>query len=1544
MAAKVNKQVVVGLVVGVVCLVAAVVFLMTFVFKSGADLAAKGDALMAEGKFDEAAQVYSKAVNKEQNNIEYYRKWSKALATQTPTSLQAYSDRFNQWYGTQRRIADVLRVDPAAHAAVLDMQLRSARMSSKAGPAWQQLESEASDIIARMSKEPQEKIDRIRRYRGIATTGKLGQALDVSADDRKRAKEDLIAALKVLPDDPLVIAYYADLMRISADKAFQSNNPEEGSAILAEALAVANDYCEKHPKSAVSRLGLIEIEGADLMARSRANPALADELAKSLKPNVEKLLSTLESDDPATVDELFVVNILDLAVRNKIDNATERGIAFYDKLLAAHPDEPYSKLMRARFLSTTGNPRVAADAFKQIAELPNLPISQAGITLFNVRDQAMALRVDALMALTEQAKTPEDKAKALAEAKAARDEVKAKPTIDESVKVLIDAKIALLSNDSPEARKLLGRYNQLTGYGDPSALVLLSHVLYTQNLKSEARSLLTRVVDMRAANLDVYKFLVQIDAEMRNANSALNWVEQGLALSPGDEQLLTMRKSLQNFAAPQESDNPYIRALGLVQAALTQTPPDKALALAKSEDALKLCNKPEDYAGLARTIAMASREAALKVTEKGLTKFADNDILKRLNTAYKIDNPYEYTLKEIDNNKDLTPAQKAVQRYLLASNYEKYEDALKALNEAAAQDPENPIVVAGQFEKTLSDYQRTKDPKTLEAARALTQKAVDKNLDKVDGRIYKARMLQTEGRSNEALPLLERASELDTLNPLTWRYLSNLYIEIGDMGKALQAIERSLQIKSDDITSIVSRMRVLTAMDRIPEALSAAREASKLGISNPVFVHLWLILEFRAGDKDLALARRAWIFKNEPDNTENSLAHARDLLQVKRVDDAQQVIAAIDGKPNTEPTLTMLKAAVKGARGDTAGALEGFDKLIASLEKNERITKDNLAQAQENASVEFAELINTLGNVDLVVQVLNNARKYQTGERARVDRMLGDVQFSRANWAEARKAYSQARETSKDDTDKLLLKRIIECYMRAKDFAEARKLIDAEGGDKSTDLQILLLASQLEISRGDRAKGLQLLDKAVDAAPQNPLPYRQRGIEKMNDSRTLDDAVVDFMQASGMDPRNPDLIVLLSRAQVKQGQPLVALSTIEKALTIQPENATLRNEQVQLLTSMNRQQDAVKALEDARKADPNNIQWQLLRGVMFQRMGDQASAVIVYEEAWSNFKSPAIGKALADSLMAQYDAGANKNPPVKDVALLARTKAVTDAPEFGVATEPMCRLTRATLELRQGNTEAANADLAAVFEKLGPAAGDTTNAAFIIDDLRRVYAGDMNKVLALLEKARPAAGWPEGFRLTAARGMMSERNDKALRAKGYLELDNLMKSQTLAIAIGAASTYGGNAFLDGNFEEAVRVFQEGLKLDPDNIELNNNLAYVLSRGLKRHAEALPRARKAAEKDPNNPNILDTLGVIQMETSDLDGAETTLQRARSIAPDGVSRTMPVLHLIELRLKKNDRAEADKLMRELDDLLANEPRVKATYGRDIEEIKKTMKPNP
>lgn len=118
----------------------------------------------------------------------------------------------------------------------------------------------------------------------------------------------------------------------------------------------------------------------------------------------------------------------------------------------------------------------------------------------------------------------------------------------------------------------------------------------------------------------------------------------------------------------------------------------------------------------------------------------------------------------------------------------------------------------------------------------------------------------------------------------------------------------------------------------------------------------------------------------------------------------------------------------------------------------------------------------------------------------------------------------------------------------------------------------------------------------------------------------------------------------------------------------------------------------------------------------------------------------------------------------------------------------------------------------------------------------------------------------------------------------------------------------------------------------------------MGKGLSRHAEALPYAERAAEAEPNNVNILDTLGYLQFQVGDADKAEKTFERARAQTIDSMARFMPTLHLLEIKLKKNDREKAEQLFKEVEEMYRRDPRIKRANESEMERIRKLMPSTP
>ena len=108
---------------------------------------------------------------------------------------------------------------------------------------------------------------------------------------------------------------------------------------------------------------------------------------------------------------------------------------------------------------------------------------------------------------------------------------------------------------------------------------------------------------------------------------------------------------------------------------------------------------------------------------------------------------------------------------------------------------------------------------------------------------------------------------------------------------------------------------------------------------------------------------------------------------------------------------------------------------------------------------------------------------------------------------------------------------------------------------------------------------------------------------------------------------------------------------------------------------------------------------------------------------------------------------------------------------------------------------------------------------------------------------------------------------------------------------------------------ARRTLESKLERQPDYPQALNDLALNLQ--ARRDRKALEYAERADEELPGNPDILDTLGWIQLESDQTEKGLTTLQEAATQAPDNLDIRF---HLAVALQRSGNRAEASRVLTE------------------------------
>jgi len=121
----------------------------------------------------------------------------------------------------------------------------------------------------------------------------------------------------------------------------------------------------------------------------------------------------------------------------------------------------------------------------------------------------------------------------------------------------------------------------------------------------------------------------------------------------------------------------------------------------------------------------------------------------------------------------------------------------------------------------------------------------------------------------------------------------------------------------------------------------------------------------------------------------------------------------------------------------------------------------------------------------------------------------------------------------------------------------------------------------------------------------------------------------------------------------------------------------------------------------------------------------------------------------------------------------------------------------------------------------------------------------------------------------------------------------------------------------GRDEEARKTYEDVIRLQPDNVEALNNLAYLKADDGIDLDQALAYAQRAQQKRPNDPNVMDTLALIYIRKNLTDDSLRMLRDLVSRTPNNPTFH---LHLALALYQKGDRPEAKK---ELETALRNKP---------------------
>ncbi|RDE52325.1 MAG: PEP-CTERM system TPR-repeat protein PrsT [Candidatus Accumulibacter meliphilus] len=729
----------------------------------------------------------------------------------------------------------------------------------------------------------------------------------------------------------------------------------------------------------------------------------------------------------------------------------------------------------------------------------------------------------------------------------------------------------------------------------------------------------------------------------------------------------------------------------------------------------------------------------------------------------------------------------------------------------------------------------------IEASRELLRQAFEASPENPRALTVTASIYGVEGDYEAASAVLEKVLSRQPKSIEALRAKASIALGKGDLPAAIQTMQTLTQLRSSEVGAHYGAVVLLAQAGRVEEARAQAERMQAAVPGHPRTEHVLALMAVQ--DKDMKAARDhlAQALKDDPEFTPTLLLSGMVNTELEAYELAEKDFASIllRDPDNLPAQRALIRLLLRTQRPDMALAL----------------ARDMVAKAPERPEVLMAAAIayQQVGDVKTARSLFETA--YAQG--ATDAKALTGLALARIAGGDTSLGISTLMEASAADDSSLeadLL--LVNYYVGQKEFEKALERLASMAGKRSSDARILMMEGEILVAAGRRAQARASFEMAFELQPDNVVSVTHLARLDFSDGKP-ERARNRFEDA--IKRRPDDANILLAYAEwldSSKADPATIRATIEKAVAVAPGDA---NAWASLVLFHIRQKDFDQALAVAEKASgaiPRSERLLTLLADLQRRSGKPDLAMATLAQAILIAPdSPQLLVRLADAQLETGDVEAGRESLLRALKL---------RPGYTLATVRLV-----ALEEKTGSPAAAIA-AARELQKLQP-----------VDPI-----GYSLEAQVLLRQSR----WPEAIRVLQV-GLEQVKNPQLL----VLLHQSLVKSGRADEAARIAADWlkanpregvvrrhlAHSATAAGDDQLAVRIYSELVADYPDDVAALNNLAMAAYRlGDPKALEYAERARRLA---PDNPNVLDTVGLLLVERGDLVGGTELLKRASAAAP-------------------------------------------------------------
>lgn len=729
----------------------------------------------------------------------------------------------------------------------------------------------------------------------------------------------------------------------------------------------------------------------------------------------------------------------------------------------------------------------------------------------------------------------------------------------------------------------------------------------------------------------------------------------------------------------------------------------------------------------------------------------------------------------------------------------------------------------------------------IDAARATFEEAVAAKGDFAPALLGLARLKVASNDLPGARAMIDDILSKDARNANAWLFKADMLGAEGKTAEAISAYEKGIEIRPQAITAHAALI-MIHLRDRKPDLAGKQLEAmQKAAAKHPLTYYMQGLTAY--GRKDIPAAHSAVenLLSVQPENAQG-LQLAGLIAYESRSDvQAQEYLRkALQKAPGLDfGRRTLVMSYLRS--GQPAKAVETLQPVLHGSE-----TRSAWLPLAGNAYMQS-------GDVKTAEEYFQRAAKADP-ENKQTQTALA---LSRMRTGHAEESFADLEHIAAEDKGISADMALIATHIRQKQFDKALKAI-ANFEKKQPDNPVVHnLHGGALLGKGDSEGARKSFDKALSINPAY-LPAATALAQLDLLAKKPDDARKRYESVLAKEPKNVQALLALAELQARIGaKPDEIAAQIGKAIAAAPNEPAPRLALIGLHIRNKDNKKALASIQEALAAIPNRPELLDVAGQVFQLNGDTNQALATY------------GK-----LTTLLPTAAHPYLRMAEVQVAAKNKeGARNSLNKGLSLQPDSLPIQRALIMLDVDDKKFDAALtkARDIQKKQP----KLNAGYVLEgDIHIINKAWGQAAMAYRAGLKAAPSTDLAERLHTALLLDGKAGDANAFADSWLKSQPKDKVFRLFLAESARKSK--------DYGAAAAQYRTLLAAEPNNPAVLNNLAWSL--GQLKDPKAITHAEQANKLAPNQPAIMDTLGMLLVEQGNTERGLELLSKALQLAPE------------------------------------------------------------